>query len=120
LAVVLTAQAAPAVAQSVNVAGKMSNGAYVQAVCSVGSNGKLTGTGSLFGTNPANGFAYKYPFIISNGSTGPGTLTLTGTIAGTSYPVTLTATVPNGPMTFTYVIGSNSYTLTGIGKVTVK
>jgi hypothetical protein len=84
LAVLLTAQAAPAVAQSVNVAGKMSK------------------------------------FIISNGVTGPGTLTLSGNIAGTSYPVTLTATVPNGPMTFTYVINGNSYTLAGIGKVTVK
>ena len=122
MAVLLTAQAAPAFAQvtSINVTGKLTDGSSVSAVCSVGNTGQIMGTGALFGVNPSNGFAYKYPFSITKGSTASGKLVLTGTLAGAGYPVTLSASVPNGPLTFTYVVNGKSYTMTGVGAVTAK
>ncbi|MBM4299396.1 MAG: hypothetical protein FJ143_16790 [Deltaproteobacteria bacterium] len=120
-AVLATTLAAPALAQAttINVAGKLSNGAYVQVVCSVGANGQITGTGVLFGTNPGNGMAYKYPFVVVRGATTSGKLVLTGYFAGTTIPVTVSASVPDGPLTLSYIVNGVTYTLTGMGKVTV-
>ena len=120
LTVLLTAQAAPAFAQSINVTGKLSGGNYVNAVCSVGANGQISGTGVLYGMNASNGYTYKYPFAITKGSTTSGKLVLTGTLVGAGYPVTLTCSVPSGPMTFAYVVNGNTYSFTGTGTVSVK
>ena len=121
LTVLLTAQAAPAFAQvkSIDVTGQLSGGNFVSAVCSVGATGQITGTGVLYGTNSSNGYTYKYPFIIKQGSTASGKLVLTGNFAFVGgYPVTLSASVPNGPLTFSYVVNGKTYTMTGTGTVT--
>ncbi len=123
LTVLLTALAAPAFAQaaSINVNGKLANGAYVQAVCSVGADGTISGTGVLFGTNPSNGYKYSYAFVIKSGSTASGKLVLSGNFAfAGGYPVTLSASIPNGPLTFTYIVNGSSYTTNGVGIVSVK
>ena len=50
-----------------------------------------------------------------------GKLVLTGSFVSVpNSVVTLSASVPSGPMTFTYVVNGNSYTLTGSGAVSVK
>ncbi len=41
-----------------------------------------------------------------------------GNFVNIGYPLTLTASVPSGPMSFTYVVNGKSYTLTGTGTVT--
>jgi len=120
LAVLLTALAAPAFAQtSINVQGSLSNGSNVAAVCSI-KNGQVSGTGVLYGINPANGYTFRYPFAITSLSTAKGQVILGGNIVGTNIPVTLSATVPNGPLSFAYVVNGTTYTLTGMGTVTVK
>ena len=119
--ILLLAQASPALAQvkTINVTGQLNGGNFVSATCTVGNNGQFSGTGVLYGTNPSNGYSYKYPFTISGGSTASGKLVLTGKM--TAGPaVTLSATVPNGAMSFSYVIGGKTYTYTGTGTVTVK
>ena len=120
LTVVLATQAAPAFAQSINVSGKLSNGNSVTAVCSVGANGNISGTGVMSGTNPSSGYSWSYPFIINKGVTKTGKLVLTGTFVGAGYPVTLSATVPNGPLTFSYIVKGQVVTMSGTGTVTVK
>lgn len=119
-AIVLTAQAAPAFGQTINVSGQLSGGNFVNVVCSVGSNGKISGTGVLYGVNPSNGYTYKYPFTVANGSTTSGKLVLTGTLVGAGYPVTLTCSVPSGPMVFAYVVAGKTYSFTGNGTVSVQ
>ncbi len=120
-AVVLLALAPSAMAQptTINVEGKMSNGGFVNAVCSISKTGQITGTGVLYGQNPGTGATYKYPFTISKGTTAQGKLVLTGKLAA-GPPVTLTASVPNGPLVFSYVVNGNTYSLTGQGTVSVK
>jgi len=120
LGVVLSAQAAPAFAQSVNVFGKLDNGNFVNAVVSKGANGQFSGTGVLYGVNPSNGYRYQYPFSINRLATAPGQVILTGNMIGAGFPVTLTATVPNGPLTFSYVVNGKTYTMAGTGSVTIK
>lgn len=120
-AVLLTAQAEPALAQvtAINVHGKLSNGNFVSAACTVGINGQVTGTGVLYGTNPSNGYTYQYPFTINKASTAPGVIYLSGNFTA-GPPIVLRATVPNGPLVFTYLVGGTNYTLTGTGTVTFK
>ena len=72
----------------------------------------------LYGTNPSTGAAYRYPFTISKGSTATGKLVLTGKIVN-GPPMTLSCSVPNGPMVFSYVVNGNTYSLAGQGTVTV-
>lgn len=106
---------------SITVAGQLSDGSSVLAVCSVSNTGAITGTGVLSGTNPQNGYNYRYPFVITKGSTAQGSLVLNGNIGGPGGPsVTLTAAVPSGGVIFTYVVNGKAITLTGQGTVTVK
>ncbi len=114
----LLSQGSAAMAQTVTIEGQLSGGNNVHVVCTV-ANGQLTGTGALFGTNPSNGYKYSYPIAITHAATGQGTLALTGTLGGVAN-MTLTSTVPNGPMVLSYVVNGNTYTLTGMGIVTVK
>lgn len=116
LAVLLVAQAAPALAQttSITVKGKLTDGNYVSAEVAVGKNGQVSGSGALIGTN------FSRAFTITKASTTTGKLVLTGTITGANIPVTITATVPNGALSFSYLVNGNTYTLTGIGIVTAK
>src|SRR4051794_26309115 len=88
--ILLGAQATPARAAitAINVTGKFSDGSFVNVVCSVGPAGQVSGTGVLYGTNPQNGYTYRYPFVIKSGSTAPGKLVLTGNFAA-GPPVTL-------------------------------
>lgn len=109
---------ASARAATINVHGKMSNGSFVTAVCTVGPNGQVSGTGVLYGSNPQTGTTFKYPFVISRIATGQGAVYLYGKLAA-GPEVRIAASVPNGPMTFTYVINGIPYTLTGQGTVTV-
>lgn len=128
LTVLLTVQATPAFAQSITVNGKLSGGNSVSAVCSVGATGQITGNGVLSGTNPRNGYTYKYPFTITEepfeyqrkGAITSGKVVLTGTLVGAGYPVTLSATVPSGAMTFSYIVKGQVITMSGTGTVTVK
>ncbi|MEK6262442.1 MAG: hypothetical protein AABP62_27910 [Planctomycetota bacterium] len=123
VALLLTAQAAPAAAPvtAIGVVGQLSGGNKVSASCTVGKTGLITGAGSLSGTNTSNGYKYSYPFNITRGSTASGKLVLTGKMTGANgYPVTLTARVPNGAVSFAYVVNGTTYTLTGTGTVTVK
>ena len=92
----------------------------LQAVCTISKTGQITGTGVLYGQNPVSGATFKYPFTITKGVTASGKLVLTGTIAGTNFPATLTTTVPNGPLTFSYVVNGSTYSMTGTGTVMVK
>ncbi len=105
---------------NINVTGQLSGGNFVLATCSVGSNGQVSGTGVLYGTNPSNGYTYKYPFTINKLATTSGKLVLYGNLVGAGYPVTLVASVPNGPMSFSYVVNGNVYSLSGTGTVTTK
>lgn len=111
-------QGSAAMAQTVVVEGQLSGGNNVAIVCNI-ANGQITGTGTLYGTNPSNGYKYSYPITISRGTTAQGNLVLTGKLAG-AYNLTLTVGVPNGPMVLSYVVNGNTYTLTGQGTVTVK
>ncbi len=122
VALLLTTQAAPAAtpASAISVVGRLSGGNNVSASCTIGKTGLITGAGSLSGTNTSSGYKYSYPFTITKGSTASGKLVLTGKMTGVNYPVTLTASVPNGPMSFAYVVNGKTYTLTGTGTVTLK
>lgn len=102
------------------VTGKLSGGNFVVATCSVSNTGQVTGTGVLYGMNTQTGTTYSYPFVITQGVTGPGTITFTGAIAGGGPPITLMATVPAGPIAFTYVVNGNTYGYTGQGTVSTK
>jgi hypothetical protein len=114
----LLSQGSAAMAQSIKVEGQLSGGNNVYIVCTI-ANGKITGTGALYGTNPSNGYKYSYPVTITQGITAQGKLILTGKLAG-AYDLTLTSSVPNGPMVFSYAVNGSTYTLTGQGTVTVK
>ena len=117
--VLLSAQASSAVAQAttINISGKLSDGSFVDVVCQVGANGQITGTGVLYGVN--NGFTYKYPFAVTSGTTAQGKLILTGKVVG-GPPVTLSVSVPNGPMVFSYLVNGKTITLTGQDTVIVQ
>jgi hypothetical protein len=122
-AILLTAQAAPAFAQvtSVTVAGQLVGGNNVSAVCTVSNTGQFSGSGVLSGVNPSNGYAFSYPFTITKGTTASGKLVLTGNFAFPGgYPVTLSASVPNGPLVFSYVVAGKTYATAGTGTVTAK
>jgi len=117
--VILLSQASSAMAQTIKIQGKLDGGNFVSAVCSVGANGQISGTGVLYGQNAATGATYKYPFVISKGVTAQGKLILTGNlIAGPA--VTLSASVPNGAMVFSYVINGKTYSYAGTGTVLVQ
>ncbi len=122
LSLMLTAQAAPAFGQvtSITVKETFSNGNIVSAVCSVGKNDQVSGTGIYSGTNPRNGYKWKYPFTINKFSSASGKIILTGTLDGVGYPVTLTASVPNGPASFAYAVKGVTYSYSGTGTVTLK
>ncbi|MBC8116257.1 MAG: hypothetical protein H7062_17860 [Candidatus Saccharimonas sp.] len=124
VAMLLASQAAPAAAPatSISVVGQLSGGNKVSASCTVGKTDLITGAGSLSGTNTSNGYKYSYPFNITKGSTTSGKLVLTGKFAPAygGYPVTLTASVPSGSVSFAYVVNGKTYTLNGTGTVTVK
>lgn len=120
VAILLAGQVARAAGPvtSIAVDGQLSGGNNVSAACTIPKPGQITGTGSLSGTNPSNGYKYSYPFYINKLSTASGKITLSGNFVNIGYPVTLTASVPSGPMSFTYVVNGKSYTLTGTGTVT--
>ncbi len=121
LAFVLSA-AAPALAANpiIQVDGQLAGNNFVTATCVVGNNGQVTGTGVLYGQNPATGaVTYRYPFTIVKASTATGDLVLTGAING-GPPISLTATVPAGAMVFSYVVNGKTYTLAGQGGVVLK
>jgi hypothetical protein len=101
---------------SIVIAGQLAGGNNVSANCTI-ANGQITGTGVLYGTNLSTGAAYRYPFTISKGTTANGKLVLTGKIVN-GPPMTLSCSVPNGPMVFKYVVNGNTYSLAGLGTVT--
>jgi hypothetical protein len=104
---------------SVSIEAKLTTGDFISASCNISSTGQFTGSGVLYGVNKANGYTYRYPFVISKGVTGQGKLILTGQM--TSGPlVSLSVTVPNGPVAFSYVVNGKTYTMTGVGTVLVK
>jgi hypothetical protein len=113
----LLSQGSSAMAQTIKVEGQLSGGNNVYVVCTI-TNGQVTGSGALYGTNPSNGYKYSYPITVTKGTTAQGKLVLTGKIAG-MYNMTLTSSVPNGPMVFSYVVNGNTYSFTGQGTVTV-
>ena len=119
VAMLLATQAAPAAAPatSISVVGQLSGGNKVSASCTIGKAGLITGAGSLSGSDPGSA---GYPFTITKGTTASGKLVLTGKMTGVNYPVTLTASVPNGPLSFAYVVNGKTYTQSGTGTVTVK
>ena len=108
--------------RTITVQGRLSAGNNVTAQCVLASTGEVRGTGRLYGTNPSNGFAYSYPFVINSISTASGRIILGGRFAVTNgAAVSLTASVPRGPMVFTYgLAGGGTYSLTGQGTVTVR
>ncbi len=62
LAVLVTTQVAPALAQTnINVTGKLTGGNFVLATASVSNTGQVSGTGVLYGMNPTTGSTYKQP-----------------------------------------------------------
>lgn len=120
---ILMAVQAPADAgpiTGVSVAGQLNGGNTVSASVAIAANGQASGAGNFSGTNPANGYKWSYPFAINKLSTAGGKLTLTGQMVGVGYPVTLSATVPNGPLTFTYVVNGKAVSSAGTGVVSVK
>lgn len=117
LAALLAVQAAPAFAQvtSITVTGQLASGNTVSVVCSVSNTGQISGSGVL------GGGATSYPFTITKASTVSGKLVLSGTFAVPgAYPVTLYASVPNGPLVFSYVVNGKNVTMAGIGIVTAQ
>ena len=101
------------------VDGQVAGGNAVTAVCSVGKNGQITGSGVLSGTNPGTGTKYSYPFSVSQGTTAGGKLVLTGKMAaGPAFA--LGVAVPAGDMAFSYVVNGTTVTLPGKGAVIVK
>ena len=116
--VLLLSQASSAMAQTIKIEGQLAGGNNISAVCTI-NNGQITGTGVLYGTNPSNGYKYSYPFTISKGTTAQGKLILTGKIVN-GPDMKLSASVPNGPMVFSYVVNGATYSLTGQGSVIVQ
>ena len=116
LALASTATAAPT---SLTVDAKLNDGNVVTATCNISQTGQFTGAGVLSGKNAATGTTYSYPFTITKGSTAGGKLTLAGKLAGL-YDVTLSTTVPNGAVVFSYVVNGKTYSFPGQGAVTVK
>ena len=114
----LLSQGSAAMAQTIKVEGQLSGGNNVSVVCAI-VNGQISGTGTLYGTNPSNGYKYSYPFTVTKGTTAQGKLILTGKLAG-GLDMTLSSTVPNGAMVFSYVVNGKTYSFTGQGTVTVK
>lgn len=108
--------------RTITAQGRLSAGNNVTAQCVVQSNGSVRGTGRLYGTNPSNGYTYSYPFVINSIATASGRVILGGNFAVTNGArVTLTASVPQGPMVFTYGLsGGGTYSYTGQGTVTVR
>lgn len=104
----------------ITVAGQLSGNTRVSAQCTVSSTGQVSGTGSLTGRN-SNGTTYGYPFVIKTITTATNKITLKGNFAVTGNPpITLTATVPSGAMSFQYVINGQTVNYTGTGTVTVR
>ena len=117
----LFALATPAQAQptSIKVEGQLAGGNFVTASCTISNTGQITGTGVLYGQNPANGYMYKYPFVVTKGTTAQGKLILSGYVVG-GPNFSLSSTVPAGAMVFSYVVNGNTYSLPGQGTVSVK
>lgn len=116
-AILLAAQTSPAFAQvtSIKVAGQLAGGYNVSVVCSVSNTGAFSGSGAL-----SAGYT-SYPFAIKQGSTTSGKLVLTGNFTvGGGYPVTVSASVPNGPLTFSYIVNGQVIVMNGVGTVTAK
>ena len=116
---VAQASSARAANPTIQIDGQLAGGNFVTATCTVGNNGQISGTGVLYGQNTVTGATYKYPFAISKGSTATGKLVLTGQIAG-GPSVSLSSSVPNGVMVFSYVVNNNTYSLAGQGTVVLK
>ena len=116
----LAATAAPI--RSVQVTGQLTAGgaagSYINVTCT--PNGSvLNGSGTLYGQNPQTGYRYSYPIVIRSSRTGNGTLELYGTLSGN--PLTITATVPTGRLTVTYVLPNRTnVTSTGQDTVTIR
>jgi hypothetical protein len=120
-ATVLMAHASSAQAQvsSITVQGQLAGNNFVNATCAVGNGGQVNGSGVLYGVNPANGYTYQYPFVITKATTAQGKLILTGNMTA-GPPVTITSSVPNGPLVFSYVVNGKTYSLAGQGAVILK
>ena len=121
-AILLASQAAFAgPVTGISVSGKLSGDKSLGVSCTVGKTGLISGTGSLTGKNTETGTEFSYPFYISKGSTAKGKLTLTGKMTAVNGPaVTITASVPSGAVTFSYVVNGKTYSMTGTGTVTTK
>lgn len=101
--------------KKVVVTGKYPGGLTVNVTCNVLSTGQATGSGTLSGT------AFSYPFNVTKISTGQGTVILSGHFtSGVSYPITLTAHVPSGTQTFSYVVNGQTVSMTGQGTVVIQ
>lgn len=106
---------AAAPSKKVVVTGNYPGGLTVNVTCNVQSNGQATGSGTLSGTG------FSYPFNVTKVSSGLGTVTLSGKFtSGISYPITLTARVPSGTQTFSYVVSGKNISMTGQGTVVVQ
>lgn len=106
--------------RSVNVTGSLTSGgaagSFLNITCTP-RNGVLTGSGTLYGVNPQNGYRYSYPLAITGSRTATNTLVLTGKYAG-NLPFTLTTHTPSGPLSFVYTL-ANGRSVTSSGKGTV-
>lgn len=121
IGILVAAQVASAATpKRITVAGQLSGNTRVSAQCIVSSTGQVSGTGSLTGRNP-NGTTYGYPFVIKTITTTTNKITLKGNFAVTgSPPITLTAAVPSGAMSFQYVINGRTVNYTGTGTASVR
>lgn len=104
---------------TIKVEGQLAGNNFVMASCTISNTGQITGTGVFYGQNTVTRATYKYPFVITKGSTAQGKLILTGNVVG-GPNITLTCTVPAGAMVFSYVVNGNTYSYAGQGTVSVK
>lgn len=114
----LLSQGSAAMAQTIKIEGQLAGGNNVSVVCTI-ANGQVTGAGTLYGTNPSNGYRYAYPITVTQGTTAQGKLILTGKLAG-SLNMTLTSSVPNGAMVLSYTVNGKTYSYAGQGSVTLQ
>jgi hypothetical protein len=124
LAVLASARlGAAAQVNTITVSGRLTSGgasgSYVNATATRGRSG-FTGQGTLYGRNPQTGRNYSYPFVINSATTGPNTVILYGNF--TSGPaVRLSATVPNGALTFVYRLANGTQvSSSGSGTVSLR
>jgi len=110
----LTTQAAFAAGtKKVVVSGQSTSGAKWSVTSTISTNGAASGTGMLsVGTG-------RYPITITKLATGQGTITFSGKFSN-GIPVTITAAVPNGKQTLSYVVNGQSVVLTGAGTVNIE